>query len=233
MLHLVWTRSLLESKQELSTSQVSEIDHIEEEPSEITARITPRRGRLFVVSGPSGVGKGTVIREAMTQSMGVTPLVKCVTATTRHPRPGEMDGVHYHFFNREEFERRIEQGYFLEYAAYNQNLYGTPTENVERERNHGKDVLLEIEVQGGLAVRHSVPDAILIFLAPPSWEVLADRLSSRNTETDEVVTRRLKIARDEIQTIDRYDYCVVNSELDQAVDAFRSIIIAERHRVVH
>lgn len=204
----------------------------EEEPMDLTRRITPEQGRLFVVSGPSGVGKGTVIRAAMKFEMGSTPLVKCITATTRSPRPGEVNGRHYYFFTRKEFERRIEDGYFLEYASYNDHLYGTPVEGVLRERELGKDVLLEIEVQGGLAIRQRVPDATLIFLAPPSWQVLEDRLLNRATELPEIAERRLKIARQEMQAVSNYDYCVVNDVLEEAVDSLRAIVVAERHRIV-
>ena len=203
-----------------------------EEPFDLTRRITPDQGRLFVVSGPSGVGKGTVIREAMSRTSGATPLMKCITATTREPRAGEINGQHYHFFSRAEFELRIDQGFFLEHASYNDNLYGTPAESVRFERSKGRDVLLEIEVQGGLAVRDKAPDAVLIFLAPPSWEVLADRLLNRATESRDVAERRLKIARQEMQAVSAYHYCIVNDALDDAVEALRAIVIAERHRIL-
>ena len=199
---------------------------------DLTRRITPEQGRLFVVSGPSGVGKGTVIRATMQRDLGSTPLIKCITATTRSPRPGEENGVHYHFFTHAEFEKHIGDGYFLEYASYNNNLYGTPMEGVDSARSVGKDVLLEIEIQGGLAVRERAPDAILVFLAPPSWQVLEERLLNRATESQEVAERRLKIARQEMQAVSHYDYCVVNDKLEDAVDSLRAIVVAERHRII-
>ena len=193
--------------------------------------LLPSRGRLFVISGPSGVGKGTVI-SGMLRSPAVPPgVIKCVTATTRSPRNGEVDGVNYHFYSREEFELLVSAGYFLEHAPYNNNLYGTPRENVERERSAGNDVLLEIEVQGGLTIRGLDAEAVLVFLAPPSWEELERRLRSRATDDPSAVERRLGIARREMDAASQYDYLIVNDDVQRAVDELRSVIIAERRRI--
>jgi guanylate kinase len=204
---------------------------IEENQTGTVETLLPSRGRLFVISGPSGVGKGTVIA-GMLRSPSVPPgVIKCTTATTRLPRPGEVDGVNYHFFTREEFETRIASGYFLEHAAYNDNLYGTPRENVERDQRAGHDVLLEIEVQGGLAVRRIDPEAVLVFLAPPSWGELERRLRRRATDDPSAVERRLGIARREMDAAPKYDYLIVNDDVDRAVDHLRAVILAERHRI--
>jgi guanylate kinase len=190
------------------------------------------RGRLFVISGPSGVGKGTVIAGLLKPENAPPGLIRCTTATTRSPRPGEVNGKNYHFFSREEFEERIAAGFFLEHAPYNQNLYGTPKQSVEDEQHRGNDVLLEIEVQGGISVRKVDPEAVLVFLAPPSWEELERRLRSRATDDPETVARRLAIARREMDTAPSYDYLIVNDDLDAAVDTLRSIILAERRRIM-
>jgi guanylate kinase len=184
-----------------------------------------------VVSGPSGVGKGTVISTLLRSDLCPPQLVKCTTATTRDPRPGEVDGLNYFFMTPEEFRARIEEGFFLEHATYNGNYYGTPRMAAQRQQESGNDVILEIEVQGGHQVRDAVPDAVLIFLAPPSWEELARRLTGRATEGSETVQRRLEIARKELKAAPHYDYRVVNDDVDTAVDNLRAIILAERCRV--
>ena len=193
--------------------------------------LVPSRGRLFVVSGPSGVGKGTVIAGMLRSPSAPTGLVKCTTATTRAPRPGEVDGVNYEFFSRAEFERKIEEGYFLEHAHYNDNLYGTPLPNVEREREAGQDILLEIEVQGGVSVRKMDPEAVLVFLAPPSRQELERRLRCRATDDPAAVEKRLAIAMREMDAAPDYDYLIVNGSVEQAVDELRAVIIAERRRI--
>src|ERR1051326_3091113 len=133
------------------------------------------RGRLFVVSGPSGVGKGTVIRALLRSDDSPPRLEKCITATTRKPRPGEQDGVHYLFFSEDEFVRRILHDYFIEHETYNGCRYGTPREEVEKRLASGHDVLLEIEVRGGLALKEQIPDSVLVFLAPPDFAELERR----------------------------------------------------------
>lgn len=195
------------------------------------AGLVPRRGRLFVVSGPSGVGKDAVL-SALFASVDCPPnLLRCVTATTRPPRPTEIPGRDYFFFTRDEFEDRIRAEFFLEHAVYNGNYYGTPHDYPEQRRDEGDDVVLKIEVQGALTVKSRVPDAILIFLAPPSWEELERRLRSRATDDEAGVLRRLEIARAEMAIAKRYDYLVKNELIDDAVAALRAIVIASRCQI--
>lgn len=186
----------------------------------------------MVLSGPSGVGKDTVLDALFAKAICPPGLQRCVTATTRQPRENEVDGLHYFFFTREEFEKRIAEGFFLEYALYGENFYGTPRHYVERERAEGHDVLLKIEVQGALQVKAAVPDAILIFLAPPSWEELERRLRERATDTPAQRKRRLETARREMEAAPRYDYLVVNDTVEQAAQMLRAIVLAERCRIV-
>ena len=189
------------------------------------------RGRLFVVSGPSGVGKGTVIAGLQKQEHPETYLARCITATTRDPREGERDGVNYFFFSPEEFQRRVKAGYFLEHVTYNDSFYGTPREEVEQLRHQGRDVVLEIEVRGGIAIKKAIPDAVLAFIAPPSWDELERRLRSRRTDSDEHVQRRLEIAREEMRAAPNYHYVVVNDEIDEAVRRLGAIVTAEKCRI--
>jgi guanylate kinase len=194
--------------------------------------LVPERGRLIVLSGPSGVGKGTVLKGLLHGPRAVPRALRCTTATTRAPRPGEEDGVHYHFLSREQFEERIARGFFLEWARYNENLYGTPGDSVEADLARGCDTILEIEMQGALQVRENAPDAILIFLAPPSWEELERRLRGRATDDAASVERRLATARREMEAVEKYDYLIVNDDLSTAVDFLRAILLAERRRIV-
>lgn len=193
--------------------------------------LLPKRGRLFVVSGPSGVGKDAVL-SALFASVDCPPnLLRCITATTRPPRPTEIPGRDYFFFDRQEFETRIESEFFLEHALYNGNYYGTPHDYPEQERDKGNDVVLKIEVQGALTVKSRVPDAILVFLAPPSWGELERRLRSRATDNEPQVLRRLEIARTEMALAKRYDYLVINDLIEDAVADLRAIVVAERRRI--
>jgi len=189
------------------------------------------QGRLFVVSGPSGVGKDAVLAALFASETCPPGLLRCVTVTTRPRREGEEPGRDYLFLTRDEFEARIAQGFFLEHAVYNGHYYGTPGDYVEQQRAQGRDVLLKIEVQGALQVQARVPDAILIFLAPPSWEALESRLRGRNLDDPADVARRLAIARGEMQTAPRYDYLVINDRVEQAADTLRAILLAERCRI--
>jgi guanylate kinase len=190
---------------------------------------TTPRGRLFVLSGPSGVGKDTVL-EGLHQLL---PDVKrCVTATTRTPRDNEVHGRDYLFYALEQFRQTVEEEGFLEYAHVNGNLYGTPKVWVEGEREQGHDVLLKIDVQGGLNVRRMIPEAILIFLYPPSFEDLETRLRRRATEDEKQITLRLMDARNELQQKERYNYGVLNDDKDQAAQNVRAIILAERARIL-
>ncbi|MEE1392566.1 MAG: guanylate kinase [Negativibacillus sp.] len=185
-----------------------------------------KKGQLIVVSGPSGVGKGTVLKEYLNSRDGIA---YSVSATTRQPRPGEENGIHYYFLSREEFERTAAEGGMLEYASYNGNYYGTPKAPVEQQRNQGNDVVLEIEVQGALQVKKSCPDALLIFVAPPSFEELKNRLTGRQTEDAKTVENRLNIARQELMCAGEYDYIIVNDTVEQAVQRLGQIISANRY----
>lgn len=184
-------------------------------------------GVLVVLSGPSGVGKGTV-SQALLQAE--PNLVLSVSATTRLPRNGETDGVSYYFVSREKFSRMIEGDEFLEWARVYDNFYGTPRLPVEETLARGKDVLLEIDVQGGLQVKSKLPEAVLIFLLPPSWKELEARLAGRGSESPEEVQKRLQWAKRELQSLSLYDYAVVNERVEKAVEQIRSIITAEKCR---
>ena len=172
------------------------------------------------------MGKGTVLKEYLNSRDGIA---YSVSATTRQPRPGEENGIHYYFLSREEFERTAAEGGMLEYASYNGNYYGTPKAPVEQQRNQGNDVVLEIEVQGALQVKKSCPDALLIFVAPPSFEELKNRLTGRQTEDAKTVENRLNIARQELMCAGEYDYIIVNDTVEQAVRRLEQIISANRY----
>ncbi|WP_033543689.1 guanylate kinase [Planococcus sp. CAU13] len=184
-----------------------------------------QRGLLIVLSGPSGVGKGTVRKELFSQPD--TNYEYSISMTTRSPREGEVDEVDYFFKTRHEFEELIEQGQLLEYAEFVGNYYGTPLEYVNKMRDAGRDVFLEIEVQGAAQVRDKVPDGLFIFLAPPSLSELEERLVGRGTESDEVIASRLSAARQELEMMNLYDYVVENDEVEHACDRINAIIIAE------
>lgn len=184
-----------------------------------------KKGTLFVITGPSGAGKGTVLKEVI---RSLEDLYFSVSGTTRQPRVGEVDGVHYHFMTRERFEELIAGDRFLEYAQYNGNYYGTPLDPVEEHLEQGHDVILEIELQGALQVKKRLPKAVTVFIAPPSFEELERRLRGRGTETDEVIRRRLAIAREECANMDEFRFIVVNDEVDAAADRLRSIILSCR-----
>jgi guanylate kinase len=183
--------------------------------------VTKKRGLLIVISGPSGVGKDTLIKRLLELDRNLRYSVSC---TTRSPRPNEVDGVDYSFVSRERFQQLVDEGAFLEYATYNGNLYGTLAERVERARADGHDIVLKIEVQGAEQVRKRVPDAILIFVVPPSVDELVRRQVKRNTETTQDMTARREIATKEMEYSSRYDYVVVNDELEHAVAEVLRII---------
>ena len=183
------------------------------------------KGTLFVITGPSGAGKGTVLKKVIQSLNG---LYFSVSATTRKPREGEVDGVHYHFLTRERFEELIEKDRFLEYAQYAGNYYGTPLDPVEEHLEQGHDVILEIELQGALQVKKRLPKAVLVFIAPPSFEELESRLRGRGTETDEVIRNRLAIARQECANMDEFRFIVVNDEVEDAADRLRAIMLSCR-----
>lgn len=183
------------------------------------------RGLLIVISGPSGVGKGTV-RNALFARDGHN-LVYSVSMTTRAPRNGEVDGREYYFVSREEFEERIENNKFLEYAEFVGNYYGTPLDKVEANLNAGNEVVLEIEVQGAMQVREKMKDAIFIFIAPPTMKDLKNRLNRRGTESQEVIQERYDKACREVELAHLYDYIVVNDTVENAADKVMAIIRAE------
>lgn len=183
------------------------------------------RGLLIVLSGPSGVGKGTVRKALFT--MPEQEFVYSVSMTTRKPRPGEVDGVDYYFVTREEFEKQIKNDNLLEYAKFVGNYYGTPKDKVEEQLARGKEVVLEIDVNGALQVREKCKDAVFIFLVPPSKRALYDRLISRGTENEYEVKARIEKANREFSLAHQYDYIVVNDEVNNAADRIMAIIRSE------
>lgn len=187
------------------------------------------KGILTVVSGFSGAGKGTIMKELMRRYEEHYAL--SISATTRAPRPGERDGVEYFFKNREEFEQMIAKGALVEYAEYVGNYYGTPRAYVEEQLRAGKNVILEIEIQGALKVRKQFPDALLLFVTPPSANELKNRLIGRGTESMDVIENRLARALEEAQGVEQYDYLIVNDVLEECVEEVHAIIQNERYRV--
>ncbi len=188
-----------------------------------------RKGLLLVVSGPAGVGKGTVNNALIKRHNDIR---MSVSATTRKPRPGEIDGVHYFFKSDEDFQKMIDEDAFLEYMhVFDTNYYGTPKSFVVEELNEGRSVILEIDVHGAMRVKSVYPDAVLIFIAPPSMSELKSRLIHRGTESSEIIERRFQEAYHEVGYAGKYDYIVVNDVLDVAVTQAENIIIAERCKV--
>ena len=188
-----------------------------------------KKGILVVVSGFSGSGKGTIMKELLKKYPEQYAL--SISATTRQPREGETDGVEYFFKETKEFEQMIADGELLEYAQYVDNYYGTPKAYVEKQLADGKDVILEIEIQGALKVKKKFPDTLLLFVTPPSVDVLRERLIGRGTEDAETVKKRLGRAIEEADGVEEYDYLVVNDDLDTCVEEVHSIIQAEKLRV--
>lgn len=186
------------------------------------------RGQLIVLSGPSGVGKSTVIAELFSQRSNI---YFSVSYTTRQPRVGEQDGVNYNFVSREEFERMIADDELLEYAEYVDNYYGTSIKLIREKLDAGIDVLLDIEVQGAAKVRARCPDALFIFIIPPSFEELSRRLHRRNTDSEDVIAGRLAKARQEFREIPKYDYLVINDKVANAVHEIEAILTAAACRV--
>ena len=190
---------------------------------------TKDKGMLIVISGPAGSGKGTVVKllREMLPDLGFS-----VSATTRAPRPGEEDGVHYYFMSRDDFEEALGRGEILEHTVYCGNYYGTPKAEAERIVNSGRDLILEIETDGAMQIKRLYPEAVTVMLIPPNAETLEARLRGRGTETDEVIRARLKKAREEIAVSDRYDYIVVNEDngADRCAAEIAGILKAEHHR---
>ena len=186
-----------------------------------------KKGRLFVISGPSGTGKGTVCGELLKEIGNEFS----VSMTTREPREGEVHGRDYYFVTREVFLESVEAGNFLEYATVFDNLYGTPKDMVMNRLERGRNVILDIDVQGGLQVKKAMPEAVLIFILPPSLGELRRRLEGRGTETAEKIEKRLGQALNEIKLIGEYDYYIVNENIDEAVALAKSIMAVEAARV--
>ncbi|NLN56067.1 MAG: guanylate kinase [Clostridiales bacterium] len=187
------------------------------------------KGLLIVISGPAGVGKGTVIKKLLEKE----DYVYSVSVTTRKPRPGEADGVSYYFVGKEEFQKKINTGEMLEYAEYVGNFYGTPRSFVTRMLDQGKNVVLEIDTAGALQIKRQMPDALLVFISPPSMEDLEQRLRGRGTEDEASIEKRLDAAKKELALISKYDYVVINddNEWEKTANEIESIVSAEKHSV--
>lgn len=182
------------------------------------------KGRSFIISGPSGVGKSTVLKGLMEKRKN---LYFSVSATTRQPRPGEEDGVHYHFLTLDTFREWIAQDEFLEHAEFVGNCYGTPRKYVYEAMDRGQDVILDIEVQGAMQVAEKMPEVVRIFVAPPSWSELERRLTARGTDTPEKIQGRLARAKEEVKLAGTYDYFVINDSVEHAVSELDAIMTAE------
>ena len=180
-----------------------------------------KKGKLFVISGSSGVGKGTLISLLLKNN---SKIMLSISHTTRAPRQGEIDGVNYFFRTKEEFQKSIEENAFLEWAQYSDNFYGTKRKFVERKLNEGFDLILEIDTQGALKVKEQMPDAILIFILPPSLKDLENRLRGRKTETEEAIQKRLNFVESEMKNSSLYDYQIVNDDLQMALEKLKGII---------
>ena len=186
-------------------------------------------GLLVVISGPSGAGKGTICQKLISRNKNVN---LSISMTTRNAREGEIDGVNYYFVSKEEFEKRIEEGKFLEYAiVHNEKYYGTPKDKVEEMLKQGKDVILEIDIQGALKINNLVKEAVFIFIMPPNMKILKERLIKRNTETKEQIIERFTKAYTEINEVSKYNYVVINDEVEEAVKKIEAILLSEKCRV--
>ncbi len=187
-----------------------------------------KKGLLLVICGPSGVGKGTVCNELIKY---LPNLKLSVSATTREKRQGEIEGKNYYFIKKDKFKEMIHHSEFLEYAEVYDNLYGTPKNYVLQQLNEGNDILLEIDIQGAMQIKNTYPEGTFIFILPPSMGELRNRIFGRATDSNDDINKRLKCAYDEIDYIRKFDYYVVNDDIEKAVEKFRSIILAEKCRV--
>lgn len=192
--------------------------------------MTNRKGTLIVLSGPSGTGKGTVLKHFF-DNYADDSVKLSISATTRLPREGEKDGVNYFFVEKEKFEDMVQNDMLLEWASFCGNCYGTPKAFVDENLDNGCDVILEIEVQGALKVMEKRPDAVFVFIAPPSMEELKNRIVGRQTETEDVIEKRMETAKWEVQNISKYTYAVVNDDVDMAAKRLKTILSAERLKV--
>ena len=183
-----------------------------------------RKGKFIIISGPSGVGKGTICNVLLKELNAWYS----VSMTTRNIREGEVDGINYYFISKDEFKKRIDDGLLLEYNIYNDNYYGTPKDKVLEKLEEGVDVILEIEVNGARNIKKIFPDALLIYIAPPSMEILKERLIGRGTEDLETIEKRLRIAEVEMKQVDFYDYVIVNDDLDKAISDVKRVILKNK-----
>ncbi|MBP3841738.1 MAG: guanylate kinase [Bacilli bacterium] len=189
---------------------------------------TKKRGQLYVISGPSGCGKDTIVNSLLKKNKNLWLSISC---TSRAPRGNEKDGVEYFFLSEEEFEKEIENDGFLEYAKYAGNYYGTPKKSIEEHLNNGEDVILVIEIQGALKIKNLLPETLFIFILPPSMKELKRRLEGRGTEDKEKIDKRFLRAYEEINEVGKYNYVVVNDEVKNAVEKVNAILISEKCRV--
>lgn len=187
-----------------------------------------RKGSIFVISGPSGVGKGTLLKVLLKEFQDLSI---SISATTRKPRFGEFNGMDYFFTTKEDFEKLVKQGELLEWAEFADNYYGTYKRYVEDAISQGKDIVLEIDVKGAVQVKEKIKEAVLIFIKPPSFEELQSRLFKRSTESNELIDKRLSIVKDELKMIDYFDYEVVNCNIEKAYEKLKSVVIAQRCKI--
>ena len=186
-------------------------------------------GQLIVISGPSGAGKGTIINKLLEKDNKTRWL--SISATSREPRPGEKDGITYYYLTKKDFEEKIEKDYFLEYTNYAGNYYGTPKEYIKEKIEKGIDVILEIEIEGAANIKKLIPEAIFIFIMPPSLKELVKRLKNRGTENNEKILKRFNTAYKEVNEVTKYNYVVINDKLEEAIEKVESILKAEKCRV--